>query len=168
MFIREMTADECRRALKKASVGRLACAHDGQPYAVPVNFAFDGTYLYGFTTVGQKVEWMRSNPLVCLEVDEVVNDSEWTSIVVFGQYEELPDKPEYEQARARAHLFLKKRALWWEPAALSQEHRDQPHSSTPVVYRLHVKKITGKRATPEELPLVTMGKGSHQSARKDA
>ena len=148
MFIHEMSIDECCSALQKANVGRLACARDGQPYTVPINFAFDGTYLYGFTTLGQKIEWMRANPLVCLEVDEIIGENQWMSIVVFGQYEELPDKPEYERARVRAHAFLQKRAIWWEPAYLSQKHRDQPHSLTPIFYRIRIKKITGHRATP--------------------
>ena len=150
MFIQEMTFIECCTALEKANVGRLACVHDGQPYAVPINFAFDGTYLYGFTTLGQKVEWMRANPLVCLEVDEVISESQWMSIVVFGQYEELPDLPNYEHARRRALSLLQKRAMWWEPAYISQEHRDQPHSLTPIFYRIHIKKITGHRATSDK------------------
>lgn len=150
MFIHEMTFNECRTALEKANVGRLACEHDGQPYAVPINFAFDGTYLYGFTTLGQKVEWMRANPLVCLEVDEIVGESQWMSLIVFGRYEELPDLPEYEHVRARALSFLQKRAIWWEPGYMSQAHRDQTHSLTPIFYRIHLKKITGHRATPDE------------------
>jgi nitroimidazol reductase NimA-like FMN-containing flavoprotein (pyridoxamine 5'-phosphate oxidase superfamily) len=150
MFIHEMTIDECYNALQKASVGRLACARDGQPYAVPINFAFDGTYLYGFTTLGQKIEWMRANPLVCLELDQIISDNQWMSIVVFGQYEELPDTPEYERARIRAHRFLQKRAIWWEPAYMSQEHRDQAHSLIPIYYRIHIKKITGHRATTDD------------------
>ena len=85
MFIHEMTLDECRTALEKANVGRLACALDGQPYVVPINFAFDGTYLYGFTTLGQKVEWMRANPLVCFEMDEVLCHNQWMSIIVCGR-----------------------------------------------------------------------------------
>ena len=150
MFIHEMTVDECRDALQKANVGRLACARDGQPYAVPINFAFDGTYLYGFTTLGQKIEWMRANPLVCLEVDEIIGENQWMSIVLFGRYEELPDEPQFKNARVRAHAFLQKRAIWWEPAYISQEHRDQTHSLIPIFYRIHIKKITGHRATPDE------------------
>ena len=74
MFIHEMSADECREALDRENVGRLACARDNPPYILPMNFALDGVffYLYGFTTLGQKVEWMRSNPLVCFEIDHVV------------------------------------------------------------------------------------------------
>lgn len=150
MFIHEMSVAECYSALERTNVARLACAREGQPYAVPVNFAFDGTYLYGFTTLGQKIEWMRANPLVCLEVDEIISKNQWMSLVVFGEYEELPDKPEYEHARTRAHALLQERAMWWEPAYISQEHRDQTHSLTPIFYRIHVKKITGHRATPEE------------------
>jgi hypothetical protein len=60
MFIHEMSASECREALAHARVGRLACARDNQPYILPMNFAIDGEYLYlyGFTALGQKVEWM--------------------------------------------------------------------------------------------------------------
>ena len=147
MFIHEMTVDECCDALKKTGLGRIACAQDNQPYIVPIYFAFDGTYIYGFTTLGQKIEWTRLNPLVCFEVDEVVSHNEWMSIVVFGRYEELPDEPEYENQRIRAHAFLQKRAMWWEPAYISQEHRDQPHSLTPIFFRIHVEKMTGHRAT---------------------
>lgn len=150
MFIHEMTVEQCCTALENANIGRLACARDGQPYAVPINFAFDGTYIYGFTTVGQKIEWMRANPLVCLEVDEVKSQNEWISIVVFGRYEELPDTPEFKNARNRAYSFLQERAMWWEPAYISSEHRDQTHSLTPIFYRIHVKKITGHRATSDE------------------
>ena len=149
MFIHEMSDDECRTALTEANVGRLACARDGQPYAVPINFAFDGTCLYGFTTLGQKIEWMRSNPLVCLELDDVISTDQWVSIVVFGRYEELPDTPEYQYARIHAHELLNRRAMWWEPAYISQKHRDQPHSLTPIFYRVHIQKMTGHRATPE-------------------
>jgi nitroimidazol reductase NimA-like FMN-containing flavoprotein (pyridoxamine 5'-phosphate oxidase superfamily) len=149
MFIHEMTADECRGVLEKTTVGRLACARDNQPYLVPINFAFDGTYLYGFTTLGQKIEWMRSNPLVCFEVDEIFSYNQWMSIVVFGRYEELPDSLDHENARIQAYRFLEKRVMWWEPAYISQEHRDQPHSLTPIFYRIHIDKMTGHRATSD-------------------
>jgi nitroimidazol reductase NimA-like FMN-containing flavoprotein (pyridoxamine 5'-phosphate oxidase superfamily) len=147
MFIHEMSADECSTALKETHLGRLACAQDNQPYIVPINFAFDGTYIYGFSTLGQKIEWTRLNPLVCFEVDAIVSHNEWRSIVVFGRYEELPDNPEYEKERIRAHACLQERAMWWEPAYISQEHREQPHSLTPIFFRIRVEKMTGHHAT---------------------
>jgi nitroimidazol reductase NimA-like FMN-containing flavoprotein (pyridoxamine 5'-phosphate oxidase superfamily) len=151
MFIHEMSGAECNDALSRAKFGRLACANDNQPYVLPLNFAFDGgTYLYFFTTVGQKIEWMRSNPSVCFEIDEVTNHNHWTSVIVFGSYEELPDKPEYETARRHAHGFLQKRVMWWEPAYISEEHRDNSHSLTPIFFRIKIEKVTGHRAESDD------------------
>ena len=64
MLIREMTRKECSEVLEHASVVRLACVRDNQPYVVPMYVACHEKYIYGFTTLGQKAEWMRSNPLV--------------------------------------------------------------------------------------------------------
>jgi len=50
---------------------------------------------------------------------------------------------------------LQKRAMWWEPAYISAEHRDQPHSLIPIFYRIHIDKMTGHRATPDATPAVT-------------
>jgi uncharacterized protein len=111
-----MADDECDTALHRVDFGRLACARGGQPYIVPIHFLYDGEHLYGITTRGKKIEWMRSNPLVCLEIDERTGHSQWMSIVVFGRYEELPNTPEYEHARAHALEVLQKRTMWWEPA----------------------------------------------------
>jgi nitroimidazol reductase NimA-like FMN-containing flavoprotein (pyridoxamine 5'-phosphate oxidase superfamily) len=151
MFIHEMSADECREALERENVGRLACARDNQPYILPMNFALDGVflYLYGFTTPGQKIEWMRSNPLVCFEIDHVVNHSDWMSVIVFGRYEELPERPEFEAARKRAHAHLQKRPMWWEPCYISQQHREQSHDLTPVFFRIRIENMTGHRATDD-------------------
>ena len=147
MFVHEMGETECKLALQGAKVGRLACARDNQPYVVPINYAFHGDYIYGFTTVGQKVEWMRSNPLVCFEMDRVIDSSQWVSVVVFGEYEELPDTPEHRCARFQAHRYLGRHAMWWEPAYISEKHREQTHSLTPVFFRIHIDKMTGHRAT---------------------
>ena len=148
MFIHEMTEFECRQALEQAAIGRLACARDNQPYVVPIYFALHGDHLYAFTTLGQKIEWMRANPRVCLEVDERIGHDRWQSVVVFGSYEELPDLPKYEAARVTALELLQKHAMWWEPAGVGATHRDAPHSEIPITYRIRIDRMTGHRATP--------------------
>jgi len=70
MLIHKMTPEECGTVLARVDFGRLACARDDQPYVVPIHFVYDGDHLYGLTTAGQKIDWMRSNPRVCLEIDE--------------------------------------------------------------------------------------------------
>ncbi|HLE63678.1 MAG TPA: pyridoxamine 5'-phosphate oxidase family protein [Pyrinomonadaceae bacterium] len=151
MFIHEMSEAECRKALEQASFGRLGCARDNRPYVVPIYFAFDGDHLYSFTTLGQKIEWMRSNPHVCLEIDERISHDKWMSVIVDGRYEELPDEPKVEAARAAAYEVLQRRAMWWEPAYVPSTHRDVQHSFTPIFYRIHIDRMTGHRATPNEV-----------------
>ena len=104
MVIRELSRVECLRVLAGASLARLACAKENQPYVVPVYLAYDEASgcLYGFTTPGQKVEWMRANPLVCVEVDEIAAHDQWVSVIAIGRYEELPETPVSESSRLRA------------------------------------------------------------------
>ncbi len=162
MFIHEMSKAECNDALSRVKYGRLACAYDNQPYVLPLNFAFDGNgYLYCFTTLGQKIEWMRSNPLVCFEVDEVKNHNHWSSVIVFGSYEELPDKPEFETARSHLQECLQKRVMWWEPAYISQEHRDKPHSLTPIFFRIKIESVNGHRANSDDSEIATATPVTH-------
>ena len=147
MVIREMAPSECLEALAHVSVGRLACARDGQPYIVPIYLTFDGKNIYGFSTLGQKIEWMRSSPLVCVEIDDIKNQNQWTSIIVFGRYEELSDTVEYEAIRAHAYELLQKRVMWWQPAYVAIAHREEPKSLTPIFYRIHIDRITGHAAS---------------------
>jgi uncharacterized protein len=152
MRIREMTEDECTRELERVNFGRLACVHANQPYLVPIYFSYDRKHLYGVTTLGQKIEWMRSNPLVCLEIDELTSHYQWMSVVVFGRYEEISDTPEYESVRTHALAVLQKRENWWQPASVATAKREQ---RAPIFYRIHIEQMTGRRATPGPIEAAT-------------
>jgi len=153
MFIHTMTESECQYALEHANVGRLACARDNQPYIVPIYFAYSEHHLYAISTLGQKIEWMRANPFVCLEVDELASDEQWMSVVVFGRYEELPDRPQYKRVREDALMLLQKRSTWWwEPAFICDDRRDTPHSYAPIAFRIRIDRVSGLHATPDVAP----------------
>lgn len=152
MLIQELSSQVSLDLLARARLGRLACSQGGQPYVVPVYFAYADRSLYGFATLGKKIEWMRANPLVCIEVDEVVSPQRWTSVIAFGRYEELPDTPQWQSARAFAHELLKHSDMWWEPAYVKTILGGTPRPLVPVFYRIHVVQVTGHRATPEGAP----------------
>ena len=86
---------------------------------------------------------MRENPLVCLEVDEVADKNHWQTVVIFGRYEEILDSPEEAEARLRAEALFKQRPEWWLPAAGKVDSRER-HGV--VVYRIHIDRVTGRRA----------------------
>lgn len=149
MVIREMSEDECGAALTRASFGRLGCARDNQPYVVPIYLSYAAGHLYGFSTPGQKIEWMRANPLVCVEVEERTAHDDWTSVVVFGRYDEIADTPERAADRLQAQQALQRHATWWEYASIpGAEWRRKTGPFTPIFYRIRIDTLTGHRATP--------------------
>jgi hypothetical protein len=145
MVITQMTEEECRAFLARASLGRLGCSRDNQPYVVPIYFGYEPEFIYVLSTFGQKTEWMRANPKVCLEVDEIANQSEWMSVIVSGRYQELPE-PQYTAEREHARTLLEKRGRWWQNALGERQLRLGAHAIAPLFFRIHVDSITGLRA----------------------
>jgi hypothetical protein len=145
MRIKQLNNEECCAALAQARFGRLACSHDDQPYIVPTYFAVNDYEIYAFSLPGQKLDFMRQNPKVCLEVDQVLGSDDWLSVVVKGRYEELPDTTEYASLRRRAHHLLQERPMWWEPGAVSGTDHDQSQGFVPVYYRINIEHMTGYR-----------------------
>ncbi len=78
--------------IHRQGVGHLGCHADGKTYVVPVSYAYDGKYIYGHTEEGLKINIMRKNPNVCLEVDEIINMANWKSAICWGKFEELTDE----------------------------------------------------------------------------
>ena len=152
MVIHELTAAQCREMLERARHGRLGCARDNQPYIVPIFFYPDpeNSYLYSFSTVGQKITWMRDNPRVCVEVDEIIDQFHWTSVLVFGHYEELGDAARVADAARvgdagrRALELFQQRSHWWLPGTGKLAAGEEHH--TPVIFRISIDGMTGRRA----------------------
>ncbi len=89
---------------------------------------------------------MRSNPEVCMEVDDIDGRANWRSAIVWGKYEELEGT-----AAEKALLFLEDRLmpLQRSDTALPMYGLDQAHSvknpqTIPVVYRIKVERKSGR------------------------
>lgn len=158
MKVRNLEENECRQILRSARFGRLACSLDGQPYIVPFSFAYrEGDFIYAFATVGQKIEWMRRNPLVCIEVEDIKDKTNWTTLIVFGRYEELTETPEFEDARVTAREMLAQSPMWWQPAYFVGDNRKEVEE-VPVYFRISIEKITGHHAFADHLDsLIPLG-----------
>lgn len=146
MLIHKLTHAQCREVLGRATIARLACSRGDQPYVVPVQLFYDPDResLYGFSTLGQKITWMRENPKVCVEVEEISNKFHWATVLAFGTYEELQPSPggSFEE-QAALDLFQQRRE-WWLPGAGKLAGDEEHHM--PVVYSVRISRLTGRRA----------------------
>ena len=148
MLIQELTRQESLEVLARTHLGRLACTREMQPYIVPIHFSYQDHWLYSFSALGQKIDWMRANPLVCVEADQMRRE-EWATVVVFGRYEELCDTPEFRIARTLAFNLLQQRPMWWDMGGVNKIPGHAP-AAVPVFYRIKIEQITGRRATSEQ------------------
>jgi nitroimidazol reductase NimA-like FMN-containing flavoprotein (pyridoxamine 5'-phosphate oxidase superfamily) len=146
MLVHNLTEAQCREVLARVTHGRLACVSGHQPYIVPVALYLDPDedFVYGFSTLGQKIRWMRANPRVCIEVEEIVSRTQWTTVVALGRYQEIPPAGVGAALRRRAGELLGKQAKWWLPAAAKLVASDEHGVS--VLYRIRIRRMTGRRA----------------------
>jgi nitroimidazol reductase NimA-like FMN-containing flavoprotein (pyridoxamine 5'-phosphate oxidase superfamily) len=146
MLVHDLTEAQCHEILSRARLARLACSRGDQPYVVPVSFSYDArsNCLYCFSAVGKKIEWMRENPKVCAEIEDIQDRTHWSTVVVVGRYDEIGDAPEDRATRDRVlQLFQERAGQWWLPGAA------KPHGTEPqavVVYRIHIDRVTGRSA----------------------
>jgi hypothetical protein len=152
MQIRDLSCQECTEILKRAQLGRLACARNGQPYVTPAFLAFESNFLYGFSSVGRKITWMRENPLVCVEFDELASPQSWATVIIEGKFQELPKTTEFENAREYAYELLQRRPVWWEPAYVKTTSQGHERPIEPVYFRIQIEKISGHRGVPDASP----------------
>jgi nitroimidazol reductase NimA-like FMN-containing flavoprotein (pyridoxamine 5'-phosphate oxidase superfamily) len=149
MRIVEMSQHECSELLKRLYIGRLGCALDNQPHIVPVYFSYEADSIYIFSTVGKKIEWMRQNPKVCLQADEIVDGLEWLSVIVTGTYLELIE-PQYEAQREHAQKRLAQYSQFWRIPLAERREQTSDLSIQTVFFRIDIESISGLRAMYEE------------------
>ncbi|MFC1525826.1 pyridoxamine 5'-phosphate oxidase family protein [Candidatus Latescibacterota bacterium] len=66
-FIESRT--EMEQILREETLGFLGVARDGEPYVVPLNYAYmDGRILFHCALAGKKLEYLGANPQVCFTV----------------------------------------------------------------------------------------------------
>ena len=77
--------DVLHDVIRKAQVCRIAMVDGDTPYMVPMNFGFDGSYLYFHAAKqGQKLDILRKNPKVCVEFEQGVTLVQGKKPCVYG------------------------------------------------------------------------------------
>lgn len=96
-----MSPDETEATLRRSRIERIGCSANDRPYLVPINYAYDDSFVYAYSSLGRKIEVMREQPLICFEVEEVDGPSTWRCVIAEGEYEEIRDESLRREALSR-------------------------------------------------------------------
>lgn len=141
MNVEVLNREESFGLMARSHLARIACSKGERPYIVPINYVLDGEYLYSFSTFGQKIEWMRANPNVCIEIDDIAHSRNWESVIATGTYEELTDDPKLEDAAS----LLQRRPNWWQPGFVRTVISGVERPLVPIFFRIRLHEVTGHR-----------------------
>lgn len=138
--VQEMVNSEIEELLARVGYGHLACARDNRPYIVPIHYVYDKPDIYIYTTDGLKTEIIRANPYVCLQVEEIVDNDDWRSIIVNGDAEEITDRKEREEVVK----LIRSTNPFLTPAISIRWMDNWIRENVEVVYRIKPHLITGR------------------------
>lgn len=150
-MITDLNPEECVQLLRNNYIGRLAYVMGQGPYVIPVTYHYhdktDNSIL-SYSLEGHKIDAMRINPSVCVQVDEIESITQWKSVLVHGEFEELSGI----DARNLLHEFSKgvKEIINREPDKDVQfihefSSKLGAECTSPIVYRIKIMEITGKQ-----------------------
>lgn len=140
--IQEMSKRQIEDLLARVGYGHFACARNNQPYIVPIHYSFRKPDLFVYTTDGKKSEIIRANPAICLQVEEVIDDGNWQSVIVMGEAERIDSRAEREEAMA----VIQADNPGLTPAVSVRWLDSWIRENIEVIYRIKPRMITGRSA----------------------
>ena len=140
--VQEIGNKEIEELLKRVGYGHFGCTRNNHPYVIPIHYAYDDGLIYIYTTEGKKSEMIAANPEVCLQVEEVESNTDWKSVIVVGDAEQVTDETERERA-----LELVQKVNPTLTPALSIRWMDSwVRENIEVIYRIRPRITSGRKA----------------------
>ena len=93
-----LSAADCCAVLERQRLCVVSVVDDGEPYAVPVFYGFDGRTLYLGVAEGRKTRALDVSPRVYIMVTEVGPGDAWRSVAIAGRARTLVDAAERQAA----------------------------------------------------------------------
>ncbi|MEP0132987.1 MAG: pyridoxamine 5'-phosphate oxidase family protein [Eudoraea sp.] len=147
-MIENLETRECTELLNNNYIGHLAFISHKEPFVMPITYYYDQVTntIIAYSAEGHKIDAMRQNDAVSLEVEEIKSVNKWRSVHVHGTFEELQGI----DAKYLLHKFtqnVKKiitRKEGAHPKFISEFSSKLSEQGIPIVYRININEITGK------------------------
>jgi nitroimidazol reductase NimA-like FMN-containing flavoprotein (pyridoxamine 5'-phosphate oxidase superfamily) len=150
--VEDLSDNEIHEILSRVGYGHLGCSRNDRPYVVPVHYAYDNRTIFIYTTEGKKFEIIKQNSNVCLQVEEVIDNQHWISVIVDGTAEQINSGP--ERIPALEAIVAANPTL--TPAVSIRWMDDWVRENIEVIYRITPATTSGRRSVKRlsDKPLV--------------
>ncbi|HLT32578.1 MAG TPA: pyridoxamine 5'-phosphate oxidase family protein [Aquaticitalea sp.] len=150
MFI-NLEQKEIEFILENNYIGHLGYIYQNRPYVVPITFFYDKEKksIICYSGDGHKMNAMRKNPKICLQVADIYAIHNWKSVLVHGTFE--------QHFGSDAKSYLHKFSLGIKDIIMEQEHKKANFISdfsskiynedNPAVFLIKIEDVTGKKRT---------------------
>ncbi|MEX0863278.1 MAG: pyridoxamine 5'-phosphate oxidase family protein [Acidimicrobiia bacterium] len=134
-----ISREEALAVLGSAPVAHIGVIEGGEPYVTPMSYVVDGERMLFRTMAGRKLEGIRINPVVCVEVSKYDNATgDWVSVIVRGTATETED--DEIKTLTITKLLDKYREVVGSPLSTGGM---QPMSGFPHVVVVSIDEISG-------------------------
>jgi nitroimidazol reductase NimA-like FMN-containing flavoprotein (pyridoxamine 5'-phosphate oxidase superfamily) len=143
--------DVCEAMIRGTFQGVLAMSDDGEPYAIPVNHAYeDGRFTFHLATSGRKLDIIERNPNVTYVITRFYGDRRdldkslrchgpWESVIAYGKARVVSEHDEL------IRTFRSFMAYFGEP---DYQHGENLLANTRVIV-IDVERMTARREYDE-------------------
>ena len=148
-MIKDLARKDCLFIFKHNYIGHLAYISLNRPCIIPMTYYFhekENTIIC-YSGEGHKINAMRKNNSISLEVAEIDSVNNWKSVVAHGSFKELKGI----DAKSQLHAF----SLGVQEIIMAKEKRDLNFISefsakiykeeVPIVFLIKIDEITGKK-----------------------
>jgi nitroimidazol reductase NimA-like FMN-containing flavoprotein (pyridoxamine 5'-phosphate oxidase superfamily) len=145
----DLTTSAIERVLRNNYLGHLAYLWQGKPHVIPITYYFDPTdnTIISYTSEGHKIDAMRANKSVAVQVEQVQSISNWESVMLQGTFEEIRGS----SAKQKLHLFTEgvkdiiRRKENREVGFINEFSSKSSANGIPVVFQIKILEMSGKR-----------------------
>lgn len=144
--------EESLQLLGNNFIGHLAYMANSTPFVVPVTYYYNQkeNILISYSNEGHKIDAMRLHSSVSMQIEEIQSINQWKSLLLIGDFEELKGS----EAKMYLHSFAqnvksvmaKKEST--NPELISFFSSKLNTNSIPIVYRIHVHQMIGRKNMP--------------------
>jgi uncharacterized protein len=144
-LVGKLNKQEIEELLAENVFGHLGCSDAHDSYVYPSNYLYDGKQIICHSQDGFKNRVMRTNKRVCFQVDVITDHSNWKSVMIHGEYEEIHDHAtlkKFINAFFDRRLFIKK-----DQASMYGNTKKTGTDSEPtnaIIFRIVIDEKTGR------------------------